>query len=161
MYGVELGGLGDLALTSTSLLIAQRLLPSPAVGHTRARLPRWDVPMRMLVAATLVLALTSVAGRLGPRLSGLMAAFPIVTVIVAAFTHTQYGPESVAWYFRGLLRGLYSFALFCFVFSTTLGALGLGLLAAACSALVAQLSLQALIQWRMSAWSGPKAAAAT
>ena len=155
MYGVELGGLGDLALTSGSLLIAQRLLPSPAVGLTRARPPGWDVPMRMLVAAALVLVLTSVAGRLGPRLSGLMAAFPIVTVIIAAFTHAQYGPEPVASYFRGLLRGLYSFALFCFVFSVALGPLGLGLPAAAFSALVAQLSMQGLILWRMSVRSSP------
>ena len=150
-----MGGLGDLALTSGSLLIAQRLLPPRAAGHTRASAPAWDVPVRMLVAAALVLVLTSAAGRLGPRLSGLMAAVPIVTVIIAAFTHAQYGPDSVALYFRGLLRGLYSFAIFCFVFSVTLGPLGSGLLAATLSALVAQLSMQGLILWRMSARSSP------
>jgi hypothetical protein len=78
-----------------------------------------------------------------------------VTVIIAAFTHAQHGHEAVASYFRGLLRGLHSFALFCFVFSGALGPLGLELPGAVVSALLAQLMLQALILWQMASRRSP------
>jgi hypothetical protein len=79
-----------------------------------------------------------------------LAAFPVVTAIVGAFTHVQQGSAGVAWYFRGLLRGLHSFALFCFTFSTALGALKLSLVASTLAALATQLTVQALLLWRLT-----------
>jgi hypothetical protein len=48
------------------------------------------------------------------------------------------------------IRGLHSFVLFCFVFSTALGPLGLPLLPSVVSGLFAQLAFQAVLLWWMS-----------
>lgn len=147
---VEVGRTGALILTVAGLLAAHGLLPAVMGRSQPLPRPDWDLPMRMATAAALVLALTSLAARLGPSVSGLLAAFPVVTVIVGAFTHAQQGPAGVASYFRGLLRGLHSFALFCFTFSATLGALRLSLLASTLAALAAQLTAQAFLLWRLT-----------
>jgi hypothetical protein len=93
----------------------------------------------------LVVVLTALADRLGPQISGILTAFPVATVVIGAFTHAQRGHESVASFFRALLRGLHSFVLFCFVFSTALGPLHLPLLPSVVSALLAQLTFQAIL----------------
>jgi hypothetical protein len=148
MYGVELGTSGDLALALVSLLVAERLLPSPTVRPSTER-SGWDLPLRMIAATALVLVLTSLAGLLGPQLSGILTAFPIATVVICVFTHKHDGPEAVASFFRGLLRGLHSYAVFCFVFSVALGALQLRLVPSVGLALVFQCSVQGFLLWRV------------
>lgn len=148
---VETSRTAALMLTVAGLVAAHGLLPAPTSRGEALRRPDWDLPMRMATAAALVLLLTALAARLGPSVSGLLAAFPVVTAIVGAFTHAQQGAAAVTVYFRGLLRGLHSFALFCFVFSAALGVLHWSLLASTLAALTAQLAMQAIVLWRSSA----------
>jgi hypothetical protein len=68
----------------------------------------------------MVLTLTAVAGWLGPRLSGLLAPFPIIATVMATFTHAQRGCDEVLRLLRGLLNGFGAFALFCFTLSVSL-----------------------------------------
>src|SRR5204863_1198231 len=77
--------------------------------------PRFDLLLRAVATAALVLALTGLAGALGPRLSGLLASFPILATVLAAFTHAQEGPAAAAQLLRGFAIGLVAFAVFCFV----------------------------------------------
>jgi hypothetical protein len=86
--------------------------------------PRWDLPMRAACALALVLTLTAVAGWLGPRLSGLLAPFPIIATVLATFTHAQRGSEEVQHLLRWLLGGYGAFALFCFTLAVALRPLG-------------------------------------
>jgi hypothetical protein len=86
--------------------------------------PRWDLPMRAACALVLVLALTAVAGWLGPRLSGLLAPFPIIATVLATFTHAQHGTREAQRLLRWLLGGYGAFALFCFALAITLRPLG-------------------------------------
>jgi hypothetical protein len=109
---------------------------------------RWDLPLRMLTAAVLVVALTAVADRLGPELSGLLAPFPVATAIVAVFTHTQRGIESVIAFFRGFLPALVSFGLFCLVLALTLERVEL--VVALTLALTVQLTIQTFTIWGMT-----------
>jgi len=105
--------------------------------------PRWDLPLRMFVAATLVFALTSAAARLGPALSGLLTPFPVATAIIAGFTHAQQGTAAVVRFLRGYMPGLCSFAIFCFVFALMLPTRTLP--ATLVVALAAQLGAQAIL----------------
>jgi hypothetical protein len=82
--------------------------------------PRWDLTLRVLATAAFVVTLTAVAGALGPRLSGLLAAFPVLASVLAVFMHVQEGAEAVADFLRGLLSGLAGFAAFCFVVAVLL-----------------------------------------
>ena len=141
----DLRGAGELAIAIAALIIGRRLIPSRPSPSGSSPPPRWDIPLRMVTAAVAVVTFTGIAAALGPRLSGVVSAFPVVTMILASFTHAQGGGTAVATFLRGLLRGLHSFAVLCLVFGVTLGALGWPLPVAFSGALAAQLALQAVI----------------
>ncbi len=105
--------------------------------------PRWDLPARALAALALVLALTAASGALGPNLSGLLAPFPIITSVLAVFTHAHGGPDQVRVLLRNFLVGFYGFAAFCFALASSLDSLG-GV-AAFSAALAAALAVQGVI----------------
>ena len=68
----------------------------------------------------LVLSLTAVAGWLGPQLSGLLAPFPIISTVLATFTHAQRGADELMRLLRGMISGFLAFALFCFTLAVSL-----------------------------------------
>ncbi len=121
--------------------------------------PSWDLPMRAGCALALVLTLTAVAGWLGPQLSGLLAPFPVIATVLAAFTHAQRGPGEVQHLLRWLLGGYGAFALFCFVLAVSLRPLGVatGFALATTGALGAQAAVLALVS-RLPAGAAPIAA---
>ena len=86
-----------LALVATCFALGLKLLaPASGVLEATAAPPWWDLPARALAALGLVLALTAVSGALGPHLSGLLAPFPIITSVLAVFTHAHGGADQVA-----------------------------------------------------------------
>ena len=139
---------GELAIASGTLLVGRSLVPLPQATGGAAGHPRWDLPFRMLASAAIVVLLTGVADALGARLSGVMSAFPVVTLTLAVFTHVQRGAAAVALFLRAMLRGLHGFAVFCFVFSIALGPLQWNLWQALSLALTTQVALQAALLWR-------------
>lgn len=126
----------SLVLVAAGFALGLRLLPLAAVVPAVPAPPWWDLPARALAALGLVLALTAVSGALGPHLSGLLAPFPIITSVLAVFTHAQGGIAQVGVLLRNFLFGFYGFAAFCFVLAvalptlTTAGAFGLATAAA-------------------------------
>ena len=119
-------------LPLAAVLLGPLALPRPAQVAPRHSAPRWDLPARMLATATLVLAITGLAERLGPQLSGLLTPLPCATTVLTLFTHVQDGPSALPDLFRGLFRGLISFIAFCT--TVGLGVEALGVLAAFSSA---------------------------
>jgi hypothetical protein len=126
----------SLALVAGCFALGLKLLPPAPSQATMAAPPWWDLPARALAALALVLVLTAVSGALGPHLSGLLAPFPIITSVLAVFTHAHGGDAPVGVLLRNFLFGFYGFAAFCFVLaialsaSTTAAAFGLATAAA-------------------------------
>jgi hypothetical protein len=105
--------LGPLAaLVTVGLALAMLAMPRGEEARRPGPPPRWDIPARMVVATTLVLALTAAAATLGSRLSGLLATFPVYAGILAVFAHRQDGPRPATRALRGLLAGLFGFGAF-------------------------------------------------
>jgi len=104
-------------------------------------LPSWDIPARMVVTTAIVLLLTGFAPILGPRLSGLLATFPVYASILTVFAHELQGPGPAVQVLRGLLFGLFSFAAFFFVLGLLI--VQVGLAPAFGAAIAAALLLQA------------------
>ncbi len=77
--------------------------------------PAWDLPFRMLAATALVVAVTTISGRLGPQLSGLLAMFPVFITVMAVFSHSLSGTPAVREFVRGVIVGSYAFAVFFLV----------------------------------------------
>ncbi len=114
-----------LLLSGAGFLFGLKLLPDPRTERSDAPGPPiWDLPLRAFCALLLVLALAAAAGWLGSRLSGLLAAFPVISSVLAVFTHTQRGADEFLRLGRGLIAGFFAFALFCFTLAVTLRALG-------------------------------------
>jgi hypothetical protein len=127
------------AIAVVALVTALWLMPKrPAAAVTRAA-PRWDLPARMVITTALVVALTGLAPVLGPRLSGMLATFPVYAAILTVFAH-RAGAASAVQVLRGLLLGLFSFAGFFFVLGGSIERLGVagGFLAATVTALAIQ-----------------------
>jgi hypothetical protein len=124
-----------------ALGLAVRLIPrgpeTAAIGPT----PWWDIPARMAVATGLVLVLTGVAPLLGPRLTGLLATFPLYAAVLTVFAHRLEGVGAALAVLRGLLHGLVAFAGFFVALGALLERAGIPLAFAA--ALAVGLALQA------------------
>lgn len=99
-----------------AFLLAARLLPDGEHAEDGTGVPAppaWDLPVRALCAAAMVLALTGLSSALGSRVSGLLAPAPIITSILAAFTQAQAGAAPALALLRGMLAGFFAFAAFC------------------------------------------------
>jgi hypothetical protein len=119
------------------LVIAILLMPGRGVRvRERMEFPRWDIPARMVVATAFVVSLTAVAPRLGPRLAGLLAPFPLYATVLAVFAHRIQGPGPAVAVLRGLLLGLFAFAAFFFALAELLPSEGIVVAFAAAIAVV-------------------------
>jgi hypothetical protein len=146
----SLGAGVSLAVVLAWLTLAHLLLPRVlAEPVEREPLPAWDLPLRALSALALVLVLTALSAQLGAKLSGLLAPFPVITSVLAVFTHAQHGEEELLRIMRGFLVGFVAYALFCFTLSLSLDSLGIAaaFLLATAIALTTQTLVLALV-WR-------------
>lgn len=101
--------------------------PRPDVAVAPLGPGPWDLPLRMAAAAFMVLTLTGLAQRLGPRLGGLLTPFPVASTVLAVFAHSQGGSAAARSVLKGLFLAFNSFAVFCAVLAAVLTAGGLGL----------------------------------
>ena len=93
-------------------IVGIRLIPAPGALEQAPEPPRWDLPVRMIVATALVLVITGAAPILGPQLSGLLTTYPIYAGVLAVFAHAQRGGAAAAQVVRGLCYGIIAFATF-------------------------------------------------
>lgn len=105
-----------VALTLAAILLA---FPRPAQSGAVAPRRKYELWLRMITAAGMVVTLTGVARELGPTRSGLLSAFPAYTTILAVFNHQQSAAAAVK-VLRGVTMGLYTAATFFLVLSTAL-----------------------------------------
>jgi hypothetical protein len=102
------------------LAVVMVLLPRGAPGGPAARAPSWDIPFRMVTATAVVITLTALAHTLGPRLSGLLAPFPVTGAVLSIFTHRLDGDQAVVRLIRGMGLASFTFAGFFLVLAELL-----------------------------------------
>lgn len=122
-----------------SLVLALRAMPKGSAVAVTVPPLRWDIPARMVVTTVLVVLLTGVAPALGPRLSGVLATFPLYAAVMTVFAHRS-GSAGAVQVLRGLLLGLFAFAGFFLVLGASIERLGVG--AAFAAATVGALAVQ-------------------
>ena len=118
---VHVGAYVALVVACAATAATVLLLPRPGAS-TRVEEPHppSELAVRALCAVVPVVAVTATAHLLGPHLSGLLASFPIMTPVLAAFTQARLGPREAAHLLHGLSIGFFAYALFCFVVAVTL-----------------------------------------
>lgn len=101
------------AAAVAALLAGLRLVPHvEPLGEAEVLPSRYDLPFRAVTATVFLLALTAVATALGPQLAGLVAVYPLYSVVLASFAHAHGGRAEAVQVLRGLIVGLYSFVCF-------------------------------------------------
>ncbi|MFJ4064285.1 hypothetical protein ACIPW4_03200 [Pseudomonas sp. NPDC089996] len=90
-----------VTLALLSLIIAVTSQAAPAGDAKVVQLPRWVIPMRMLTATALLVAITASAEWLGPVASGLLAPIPVIAWPLAVFAHVQGGHHELGAIVRG------------------------------------------------------------
>jgi hypothetical protein len=123
-----------------ALALALRFSPHVLATSAVVPLPRWDLPARMVAATLLVIALTTAAPVLGPRMSGLLGTYPLFAAVLAVFAHRIKGPAAARLVLQGLLLGLFAFAGFFVVVGVAIERAGIP--AAFGGAMVCALALQ-------------------
>lgn len=95
----------ELSVVAALCLILALLYVTANTGELgQARyvaMPRWVIPMRMLTATLLLLAITAGAQWFGPQVSGLLAPIPVIAWPLTVFTHVQGGRYELATVVRG------------------------------------------------------------
>ncbi|MDQ2913229.1 MAG: hypothetical protein M3T56_08230 [Chloroflexota bacterium] len=110
--GLPLPLLALYAGSVAAAIIGIRLIPAPRTLEDAPEPPRWDLPVRMVVATALVIVITSAAPLIGPQLSGLLTTYPVYAGVLAVFAHAQRGGAAAAQVVRGLCYGILAFATF-------------------------------------------------
>ena len=108
------------ALVCALLLLAGAAIPGSAPGRAPTRPPAWDLPLRMLVAAAIVVTLTAMAPRMGPRWTGVLSPFPVFALVLGAFTHRTDGAAAAGLLLRGIVLGSLSHATMFVVIASLL-----------------------------------------
>jgi hypothetical protein len=133
-----------VAAAFAALFVTARSLPRLPPGPAAPR-PRYDLALRLLATAALVVSLTGIAGLLGPSLSGLVTPFPVATTILVVFAHRESGAGGVVAVLGGFIPSLYSFVCFCA--SMSYGLARWPVPAALAAALLVSVVSQALVLW--------------
>ena len=108
-----------------ALTLALWLIPHRETVRAGVGAPWWDLPARMIVATTLVVALTAAAAFVGPKAAGAIASFPVFGAILTLFAHQAKGPVMASQVLRGMLLALFGFAAFFFLLGWLLPTAGI------------------------------------
>jgi hypothetical protein len=130
-------------ITAAGFALALWLWPSNArdTASTSGRSRLW---LRLVLSAVFTLVIVSLAGRLGPVVSGLVDALPAMSLMMAFMTHQDHGAHASSTFLRGVTRGSYSYLVAMLVLAETLR--GGNLLLAFALAMGAALAVQAGVQ---------------
>jgi hypothetical protein len=110
-----------------AIFLGLRLMPKETFVEGSSEKPgKWDIPARILIGTSFILLLTGSAAFIGPRLTGLLATFPLYISILAIFAQRQQGPGAAAHMLRGLLYGMFAFAGFFITLGLLIERVGIG-----------------------------------
>lgn len=110
----------SLGIALFALVIAPKLFPRITAPILTVTLPKWELPLRMLAGAAVTLGVTSLAAAIGPSWSGMLAVFPVITIVLSVFSHRASGPAFAATLLRAMIWGLYSLMSFCLALAVLL-----------------------------------------
>ncbi|WP_376796051.1 hypothetical protein [Thermogemmatispora sp.] len=107
--------LAFLCVVGMLVLVLALWPPAPDQTSDPMKAPAWAMPVRMLLATGCVLALTTAASVLGPRLSGLLSPLPVFATVFALVAHKLRGSGPARQILRGVVLSSFACAVFFLV----------------------------------------------
>jgi hypothetical protein len=142
----------DWSLTAglAANLIAFGICIPLLAGYRHVKMPlvtrRWyDVPMRAVLVATLVAIVVSTSSWVGPRISGIIALYPVVFSSIMVILHPRIGGPPTAAVLANSAWGLLGFGMAIAVMHVAVVGFG--------SAIGLCLALGTCIAWNLTLWS--------
>lgn len=89
----------------------------PRATSESATSGRHRLVLRVALSAGFTFLLISSAGRIGPGLAGLAAAFPIMSMVMAFVTHQELGAGASTRFLQGVAKGSFSYVTSIFAFT--------------------------------------------
>ena len=80
---------------------------------------------RMVAGGVLTVSVTHLSPVLGPEFSGLFAVFPVMGIVLAAFSHRASGNIFTIHLLRSMVFGFYAFTAFCLTVTLSLPSIGI------------------------------------
>jgi hypothetical protein len=117
----------SLGLIIVVLFFAPNWFPQVSMLEAATHPSPFELPLRMLAGALLVMLVTYFSSQLGSRLSGMLAMFPVMASVLAVFSHRQSGSEFSIQLLRGALLGWYAFSAFSLVLALILPISGISI----------------------------------
>jgi hypothetical protein len=141
----------DWSLTAglAANLIAFGICIPLLAGYRHAKMPlvtrRWyDVPMRAALVAILVAIVVSTSGWVGPRISGIIALYPVVFSSIMLILHPRIGGPPTAAVLANSAWGLLGFGMAVAVLNVAVTQFG--------SAIGLSCALATCIGWNLTLW---------
>jgi hypothetical protein len=118
-------------------------------GYRHVKMPlvtrRWyDVPMRAALVATLVAIVVSTSGWVGPRISGIIALYPVVFTSIMVILHPRIGGPPTAAVLANSAWGLLGFGMAIAVLHVAVVKFGL--------VIGLSLALATCVVWNLALW---------
>lgn len=109
------------------LFLVVKLLPKPNSREiVSGTFTKWTILVRIIAAMSLIFIITEYAPLLGPRLSGLLAPFPIYTSILTLSIHQSQGAANSVEFVRGGTTGLFTQVVFFLIVGNLIVSWGIG-----------------------------------
>jgi hypothetical protein len=104
-------------------LLTWPVVPTGAVAVARTE-SRWETPLRMTMAGTVVAALTGAARILGPELAGVLSTAPVLLSVLTPTTHRAAGSPAARLLLRGAVTSMPASVMFSAVLESALTRVG-------------------------------------
>jgi hypothetical protein len=130
-----------------AVLLAPFLFPRMTESIRPATSSVIELCARMIAGGVLTVSVTHLSPVLGPKFSGLFAVFPVMGIVIAAFSHRASGNVFTIRLLRSMVYGFYAFTAFCLTLTLALHAMGVG--AAFSLALCISLTVHFGVLWFM------------
>ena len=111
-FSTLLGGL----LSAGGFAVALRFWPTTTHVHIEES-GRYRLTLRAVLAAVFSFLVITMAGRIGPSLSGLAEALPIMSLVIAFITHQEIGSHATSRFLQGVVKGSFSYVASILVFT--------------------------------------------
>ncbi len=114
-----------VAMVVVAVLLAPFLFPRLTQPSGPAASSSIEFFARMVAGGVLTVAVTHLSPVLGPKFSGLFAVFPVMGIVLAAFSHRASGNIFTIRLLRSMVFGFYSLTAFCLTVTLVLHAIGI------------------------------------
>jgi hypothetical protein len=133
----------SLGIALVTLLAAPRLFPRMSAPIAAGNMPKGELLLRMLAGAAVTLTVTTLAAAIGPAWSGMLAVFPVLSLVLAVFSHRMAGPAFTILLLKSMVWGFYAFITFCFTLALSLPHQGVT------ASFAAAIALAVGVQWAL------------